>query len=118
MVYVQKITIFTFKKGCLCMVRGTTPTICFRLPIQANTFEWVYITFAKQGGSIILEKTKNDCSLEGCKILCTLTQAETLSFPTNCNIEIQIRAKTAAGNAVASNIIVCDVGRILKDGAI
>lgn len=105
------------------MIRGTTPTLCFTLPFKTDTLSCAYVTFSKQGkvmnqGECIFEKTLDECCTDGNKLSVTLTQEETLKLDCTCNVEIQVRAKTKLGDALASNIITCDVGRILKDGVI
>ena len=47
-----------------------------------------------------------------------LTQEDTLAFQNKGAVQIQIRLRTAAGDALASDIIKVDVGRVLKDGVI
>ena len=99
------------------MIRGTTPTLSFRLPFDTNTLKKFYITF-NQNEKTILEKTAEDCILKGNVISLSLNQEETLAFAPKGNVKIQIRAKTLLDEAIASNIIITTVGDILKDGEI
>ncbi|MBP3647191.1 MAG: hypothetical protein J6K55_12300 [Clostridia bacterium] len=99
------------------MIRGTTPTLVFTLPFEAQQLEEAYISFA-QNGKVVLEKTLSDCTSHQNTLTVRLTQEETLKLKTDVNTEIQIRARTIAEEAVASDIIRVPTGRILKDGVI
>lgn len=99
------------------MIRGTTPKLCFKLPFDTNILKECFITF-NQNNKIILEKTLKDCLKKSNSLYINLTQEETLSFATNNNIKIQLRAKTIDGNVIASNIIIVSAGEILKEGVI
>lgn len=99
------------------MYRGTTPTLEFVLPFSADTLATLYITIA-QHGSTVIEKTLTDCTASGETLTVTLTQAETLMLRCHDTAQIQVRAKTMAGEALASNIITERVEHILKDGEI
>ena len=99
------------------MIRGTTPTLEFVLPFDANVLTTVYVTFA-QKGEIVLEKTLEDCVCGDNRITVKLTQEETLKLVGGSFTEIQIRAKTEDGNALASNIMYEATERILKEDVI
>ena len=100
------------------MWRGTTPTHTFTLPegIRAADFVSIYITYS-QNGSPVLEKTKADMSFEENVIRLTFSQADSLLFDAG-PVKIQLRAKTASGQAVASDIVSTTAKEILKDGEI
>lgn len=99
------------------MIRGTTPTIRFTLPMDTGLIDKMYITVA-QGGKVVFEKTKEDCSMNGSVVICKLTQADTLDMDSNMTADIQVRGKTVNGDAVASHIFKLQPGRILKEGEI
>ena len=99
------------------MIRGTTPTLEFFLPFNAGVLAKAYITF-EQNGAVVLEKTLEECVCSGEKITLKLTQEDTLKLKSGSFSEIQIRAKTQAGEALASNIMRDSTMRILKDGVI
>lgn len=100
------------------MYRGTTPTFVFKLPIEANTITDAIISFY-QPGSVPIEKTLADCTVEGNMLKCGLTEEETLSLRalTMYPMEIQIRAGVGEVR-MASQIWRVPVDRILKDGAL
>lgn len=105
--------------------RGTTPTLSFQIPFDAEELELVWITFS-QGQTIppkeILTKTQEDENVEinDKLIRVTLTQYETLLFNKTGqpSVDVQIRIKKTDGTAEASNIIRFPVGIILKEGVI
>ena len=100
------------------MWRGTTPTHTFTLPegIRAQDFTVIYITYS-QNGSPVLEKEKADMTLEGNVIRLNFSQADSLLFGAG-PVKIQLRAKTADGKAVASEIVTTTAKEVLKDGEI
>ena len=99
------------------MYRGTTPLFEFTLPFSTELLAEAYITF-KQGSNVVVEKKMSECTCEGEKITVRLTQAETLEFNHGYKVDIQVRAKTIPGEALASDIIQTTVERILKEGEI
>ena len=100
------------------MWRGTTPTHTFTLPegIRVQDFTVIYITYS-QNGSPVLEKEKTDMTLEENVIRLTFSQADSLLFGAG-PVKIQLRAKTADGKAVASEIVTTTAKEVLKDGEI
>lgn len=99
------------------MIRGTTPTLMFTLPFPVSTLAEAYITFM-QRKEIVLEKSLNECDKNEDSLSVTLTQEETLSLECHCELEIQLRVRTLQGEALASDIIKTNAGRILKEGVI
>ena len=99
------------------MIRGTTPILEFELPFDTSQLTEAYVTLS-QNDAIVLDKPLSDCKCGGNTLTVRLTQEETLMLDCKCDTEIQVRAKTLEGDALASNIIRVDTGRILKDGVI
>lgn len=101
------------------MIRGTTPTLEFTLPFDTSLIAEMYITIT-QNGTTTLEKKLSDCNCSGTSVSLTLTQEDTLRLEQKPPLdgEMQIRVRTIAGEALASNIMRVSVGRILKDGVI
>lgn len=99
------------------MIRGTTPRLDFYLPFDVSALTEAYVTFA-QNGETVFEKTLDECETEQNKISVKLTQEETLMLHVGSTVEIQIRAKTGNGDALASNIMRESADRILKEGVI
>lgn len=101
------------------MIRGTTPTLEFTLPFDTSLIAKMYITIT-QNGVATLEKTLSDCKCSGTSVSLTLTQEDTLGLrqQPRSRGEMQIRVRTTAGEALASDIMSVHVGRILKEGVI
>lgn len=99
------------------MIRGTTPTLEFALPFDAGILAEAWVTMS-QDKKVVLNKELSDCQCEGNVLTVKLTQEDTLKLKCNCLAEIQIRARTTDGDAVASEIIAVSPDRILKDGVI
>ncbi len=99
------------------MIRGTTPTLIFDLPMDTKNLEAIYVTIG-QKGRIILDKGIDALERSGKRIILRLTQKDTLELQGNQTSEIQIRVKTFAGDALASRIFQVNTERILKDGVI
>lgn len=98
------------------MRRGTTPTHTITVDVDLTDAEVIYLDY-RQKNKIVLEKTKDDMTVEEGQIQVKLTQAETLAFSDD-TVTIQLRARFADGTAVASNFMRIDVSGIIKDGEI
>lgn len=99
------------------MRRGTTPTHEFSTDINLTSAEVLYITY-KQDGKSIIEKDIDAVDIEAEKVTTQLTQEETLKVQPHGTVKVQIRARLAGGEAVASNIMSASPEDILKDGVI
>lgn len=91
------------------MVRGTTPTHQFALPIEPDMIQTLQIIYA-QKGEIVLTKGKDDCTFDGKSVSVKLTQQETFLFDEDEYVKIQFRVLTNDGDALASHImrVTCD----------
>ena len=99
------------------MIRGTTPTLSFTLPFTGEYITRLSIVFA-QGGDIVLEKSLDDCRIEENSITLRLSEEDTLAFSSKKKYpEIQLRVGIE-DERLASEIIVADVERIIKDGCL
>lgn len=99
------------------MIRGTTPTLEFTIPFDTSLLAEAYVTLS-QNESVVLDKKLSECQCAGNVLSVRLTQEDTLKLNCDCLTEIQIRARTADGNAIASDIMTVSTERILKDGVI
>lgn len=99
------------------MIRGTTPTLEFKLPFDVKLIEKASIALS-QNRTVAIEKTLDDCTAEGQLLMIKLTQKETLKLRAGTKTEIQVRVKTYDGDALASNIIEVTTDRILREGEI
>ena len=86
------------------MYRGTTPTITFTLPFDGSGITVLNLCFA-QKGEVILEKTLQDCVMEGSTLQVRLSEAETLLFDHRKGmVEMQLRLGCEE-TRMASNIM-------------
>ena len=96
------------------MIRGTTPTHIFEIPFDSSLLKKILITYF-QNNQIVVEKTEDDCTLEGNSITVKLTQEDTLKFSHRRPVEIQIRVLTVDDTALATVIREVEVGRVLNE---
>ncbi len=101
----------------MVLIRGTTPTLEFALPFPAEALAEAFVTIS-QSDTVVLDKPLSACNCNGKMLMVRLTQEETLRLDCNCMSEIQIRARTLEGEAIASDIVRVSTARILKDGVI
>lgn len=80
---------------------GSTPTQVFELPFDTKELEEISVTYALDT-TILLEKEQSDCILENNYIIIDLSEEETLSFPTNKVIEVQLKILTKANKVFVS----------------
>lgn len=99
------------------MIRGTTPTMEFIIPFDTGQLAEAFVTLS-QNEAVVIDKALEECQCDANKLSVRLTQEETLKLQCNFMTEIQIRAKTLEGEAIASQIIKVNTERILKDGVI
>ena len=99
------------------MIRGTTPTLEFIIPFDTGQLAEAFVTLS-QNEAVVIDKALEECQCDANKLSVRLTQEETLKLQCDFMTEIQIRAKTLEGEAIASQIIKVNTERILKDGVI
>lgn len=99
------------------MIRGTTPTLEFKIPFDVGLIDELSIAFS-QNSVVVLDKSLIDCTTNGQTIILKLSQIETLKLRAGTRTEIQVRVRIHDGTALASKIISVQTDRILKDGEI
>lgn len=99
------------------MIRGTTPTILFNLPILKEEIDVLFLTIS-QSGIEKITKDLSDVQYKDETFYITLTQEETISLSPRPNVNAQIRLKTIRGDVMASNIETVNVSDILREGVI
>ena len=101
------------------ITRGTTPTITFTTPFNANMIVAGFITFTLRG-KIIFDVDINDeaVTVEDEAIKLKLTQEQTLMFDEDDANKVQIRLLLTTDDAVASNEVEIPIGGILREGEI
>lgn len=97
------------------MIRGTTPTYTFDIPLDASLIADLRLSFAQEGTELV-KKTKNDITLEGQKITVRLTQEDTLKFDHGkSTVQIQLRVLTTGGDVMTSDIMNVNVWQSLNE---
>lgn len=99
------------------MIRGTTPTYTFEVPVDMASIKSVRITYA-QGRNIVLTKQIEDCTMQDGTITVTLTQQETLRFAESANVGIQLRVLMDDGLALSTSVMYVTVGACLDNEVI
>lgn len=96
------------------MIRGTTPTHIYTLPIDTALLSELKIIYA-QADNILFEKVAAHCQMTENTASVTLTQEETFLFDCKMPVQIQVRALTVAGVALASPITLISVEKCLDN---
>lgn len=96
------------------MVKGTTPTHTFNVPLDYSSIKTVKIIYSQRDKEVLVKRTE-DCTIESGKISTKLTQDDTFKFECNTIVTIQIRVLTTDGDALASDLIMVNVGKCLDD---
>lgn len=99
------------------MIRGSTPTHTFNIPIDGSIIDKLEIVYYQ--GENIVTKTENDCEIYGETVKVKLTQDDTLSFQNaSRSVRVQMRIKTTSGDVMISDISTLSVEECLFQGVI
>ena len=82
------------------MIKGTTPTHTFHIPVSAEEVKKVKITY-KQCGITVLTKREDECEIVDYAVSVRLTQEDTFKFNENELVCLQIRVITQNDEALA-----------------
>lgn len=80
---------------------GSTPTQVFELPFSTNELADVLVTYAFETTNL-LEKDWSKCTLDGNYIIVELSQEDTLKFPANEVVEVQLKVLTKSNKVFVS----------------
>jgi hypothetical protein len=80
-------------------MRGTTPNLTFKISLAADMIAKAKIAF-KQGKVLLLAKHTNDLDIKDGEVSVTLTRAESLLFPDNSTVRVQLEVETTEGLAL------------------
>lgn len=83
------------------MVRGTTPTHRFGLPVSASLISRLRLIYI-QNNQIVLKKTESDMTVEDDTWSVKLTQEETFLFAAGI-AEVKFRGKTIGGDVLSND---------------
>ena len=102
------------------MKRGSTPTFTFKIPFDVSLIKNVFVTMKQTVGNEVIQvdKSIDQCGLQGMKISCNLTQEDTLKFDSFRNASVQLRVLTVDGESLVSDVFTVFVGELLKEGVI
>ena len=98
------------------IIRGTTPTHIFTVPVGSSQITTLKITYS-QNDQVLFSKSKSDVTFDDKQISVTLTQQETLKFvcEPNSPVEIQISIVENNNNVLKSNVMTAVVGKSLLE---
>ncbi len=85
------------------MIRGSTPTFCFVLPMTASHFSTIDVIFV-QNGSEILSIGKDAMTLNGNELSFRINESDSLRFAASSDAACQIRLTTEDGTVLLSEI--------------
>ena len=102
------------------MIKGTTPTLHFNLPIDTSVIvsAEIVVEYVDSNKSVTIVKTTDACTIGENYIETVLTQEETLQLPAPTTVNIQLRILTNDGTALATEIQKVSVKRLLKEDVI
>lgn len=92
---------------------GTTPKHIFNLPIDTDDIKTLEITY-EQGGTVKLQKKKDECECDGKVVTVKLTQEDTFKFHHNEYIRVQVRVLLNDGSVLESEIEKVDAEECLS----
>ena len=95
------------------MKRASTPLHKLRIPFDAAEIDKLKMTYT-QNDNIVLEKDKEDFTVDGNVWSVRLTQQETNLFKAD-KAQVQIRIKFTDGTVLPSDIFTLGVGPVLND---
>ena len=100
------------------MIRGTTPTLTFTLPMAVSTLSEYWVTVSQHYDNIRIDHDSSDCTASGSTITVALTQEETLRLVPDKPVYIQLRVLTSGGDAMASEAFRTTVADVLREEVI
>jgi len=104
--------------------RGTTPSITLNLTgvDLSDKSVWPTVIVTVENGRNSFDVTRDKLAIAktdaGCAVTFELTQAQTLLMRRLQKTLVQLRAKDADGDAIASPVAGVDVEEVIKDGEI
>lgn len=100
------------------MIRGTTPTLTFNLPMAVSALSEYWVTVSQRYDNIRIDRDKTTLTASGSSIVANLTQEETLRLVPDKPVYIQLRVLTSGGDAMASEAFKCSVADVLREEVI
>ena len=100
------------------MIRGTTPTLTFTLPMAVSTLSEYWVTVSQMYDNIRIDKDRSTLTASGKTITANLTQEDTLRLVPDKPVYIQLRVLTSGGDAMASEVFKATVDDVLREEVI
>ena len=101
------------------MYRVTTPTDTFTLPIETSSCSIIQVTYSQEKTKLVKEykngTVPDGMTLDGKYVVIRLTQTETKQFQGDEFVNIQLRALTNSGDALASKTFKTFVNEVLNE---
>lgn len=95
--------------------RGTTPTLTITIDdVDFSSMKDFTITISQNGEKKIV-KHKNEATINGDTISCTLSQQDTLNLMTGTRASIQVKMETESGEVIGTEIVKTSVDPILDE---
>ena len=96
------------------MIRGTTTTHIFNIPLEASDIKDVKVTYS-QGSTIVLTKKKKECTIADNTIAVALSQEDTFKFDSAHHVKIQLRILTDKDHVMSSKVMTLSVEACLDN---
>ena len=102
------------------MIKGTTPTLHFNLPIKTDTIKAaeIVLQYVDNAKTVTIERTLDDCVVGETSIAAVLTQEETLALPAPSLARVQLRVLTFDDTSLATLPYEVTVKELLKESVI
>ena len=102
------------------MIKGTTPTLHFNIPIETKNIKAaeIVLQYVDNAKTVTIERTLDDCVVGEKSIAAVLTQEETLSLPAPAIAKVQLRVLTIDDMSFATVPHEVIVKELLKESVI
>lgn len=102
------------------MIKGTTPTLHFNLPIETTIIKSaeIVLKYVDNAKTVTIERTLEDCVVGEKSISAVLTQEETLALPAPAIARVQLRVLTIDDLVLATKPYEVTVKELLKESVI
>lgn len=102
------------------MIKGTTPTLHFNLPIETKNIKAaeIVLQYVDNFKTVTIERTLGECVVGETSIAAVLTQEETLAIPAPAIAKAQLRVLTVDGMVLASLPFEVVVKELLKESVL
>lgn len=102
------------------MIKGTTPTLHFNLPIATSIIKAaeIVLQYVDNAKTVTIERTLDECIVGEKSIAAVLTQEETLALPAPAIAKVQLRVLTGDNLSFATVPHEITIKELLKESVI